>query len=132
VIEERLGWSADELRVEEVSDSRGPGNVVMIELEHAAVSEVVTAFGARGVRAEAVAEDAVNQARGYLDSDVPVGEHLADQLLLPLVLAGGGTYRAAGLSLHTTTNIDVIKAFLDVRIETQHEPGGDWQVTVCS
>jgi RNA 3'-terminal phosphate cyclase (ATP) len=47
-----------------------------------------------------------------------VGEHLADQLLLPLALGAGGTYTTTPLSMHSTTNIDVIRQFLDVEIET--------------
>jgi RNA 3'-terminal phosphate cyclase len=42
------------------------------------------AFGHRGVRAEQVAEEAIQRARSYLQTDAPVGHHLADQLLRPL------------------------------------------------
>jgi hypothetical protein len=86
----------------------------MLEMEFEHITEVVTAFGARDIRAETVAQTAVNEARHYLETDAPVGEHLADQLLLPLVLAGGGTFRTSTLSLHSRTNIDVIRQFLDV------------------
>lgn len=130
VIEQRLGWTREELRVEEVEGSRGPGNVVMIEIEHTHITEVLTAFGARGVRAEAVAQDAVEQARRYLDSDAPVGEHLADQLLIPVALAGGGVYRALELTPHTTTNVEVMRRFLDVRITVQREDEAGWLVRV--
>jgi len=53
-----------------------------------------------------------------------VGEHLADQLLLPLAVAGGGRFRCADLSLHASTNIDTIRAFLDVQIRTEKHAGG--------
>ncbi len=78
-----------------------------------------------GTRAEAVAEKAIQQARRYLGKGVPVGEYLSDQLLLPLALAGGGAFRTLGLSPHARTNIDVIKAFLDVdfEIDETHESG---------
>jgi RNA 3'-terminal phosphate cyclase (ATP) len=59
--------------------------------------------------------------RRYLASDAPVGSYLADQLVLPLALAGGGTFRTQALSRHTTTNIDVIRRFLDVPIVTESE-----------
>ena len=80
------------------------------ESEH--VTEIFTGFGAVGVRAETVAESAVREARRYLAADVPVGPYLADQLLLPLALAGGGAFRTLPLSRHATTNIEVIRAFL--------------------
>ncbi|HEV8267086.1 MAG TPA: RNA 3'-terminal phosphate cyclase, partial [Thermoanaerobaculia bacterium] len=78
-----LGWEWDLTETLEV-DSAGPGNVVHVEIECANVTEVITGFGERGVRAEAVAEKVAREAKRYLAADVPVGEHLADQLLLPM------------------------------------------------
>lgn len=103
-------------RAEEDVTSPGPGNVVLVEIESAAVTEVVTAFGTRGVKAEAVAHQAVREARAYLESGLPVGEHLADQLMVPLALARGGAYRAGPLSSHSTTNLEVIRQFVDVKV----------------
>jgi len=131
-VERALGWTRDEVHVEEVADARGPGNVLILELEYEKVTEVVTGFGARGVPAETVAQNAIAQARAYLASDAPVGAHLADQLLLPLVLGAGGVFRAVDWSLHAQTNATVIRQFLDVRIESQQEPGGTWHVVVAS
>ena len=105
-------------------DSAGPGNAVVLELESATVTEIFTAIGEIGVSAEAVADRAVKEMRRYLLSDVPVGEHLADQLLLPLALAGSGSFRALPLSLHAKTQIELIPEFLDVRIEVVEEEGG--------
>lgn len=132
VVEKQLGWPREDLMVEEVPDSRGSGNVVMITVEHEYVTEVMTAFGTRGIPAEAVAQDAADQTRRHLECDAPVGEHLADQLLLPLALGSGGAFRTHALTPHATTNIDVIRMFLDVEIETRREDGGDWLVTVRS
>jgi RNA 3'-terminal phosphate cyclase (ATP) len=97
-------------------------NLVMIEIEREHGRELVTEFGEKGVRAEMVATRAVQQAKAFLDANVPVGEHLADQLVLPLALAGGGRFRCAPLSLHATTNIETIGLFLDVPIRV--EPDG--------
>lgn len=98
----------------DVRDSLGPGNVCMVEFAHAATT-IVTGFGARGVKAERVAGDVVKEARGWLAADVPVCEHLADQLLLPLAMAGGGAFRTVPLSMHTRTNLETIGAFLPLR-----------------
>jgi RNA 3'-terminal phosphate cyclase (ATP) len=102
----------------------------MIEMGYERVTELVTSFGTRGAPAEAVATDAVAQARRYLRSDAPVGPHLADQILLPMALGGGGTFRTVALTPHAATNIEIIRAFLDVAIETTQEAKGDWRVTV--
>jgi RNA 3'-terminal phosphate cyclase (ATP) len=60
----------------------------------------------------------------YLTSEVPVGEHLADQLLLPMALAGGGSFVTMPLSQHALTNIEVIKQFLpaDVKVTPANDP----------
>ena len=54
---------------------------------------MITGFGRKGVPAEQVAGGACDEAAAYLAADVPVGTHLADQLLVPMALAGGGVFR---------------------------------------
>ena len=84
-----------------------------------------TGFGRRGVRAEQVAARAAAELRAYLDGGAPVGEHLADQLMLPMALAQGRSrYRTATLSRHATTNRDTIRLFLDVPIEARVDAAG--------
>jgi RNA 3'-terminal phosphate cyclase (ATP) len=129
VVRSRLGWAADELEVVVLDEGMaGPGNVLLLEIESAHVTEVFTGFGEVGVRAEAVAEQAAQEARSYLAADVPVGPHLADQLLLPLALAGGGRFRTVPLTRHATTNIEVIRQFLGRSIDVA--PVGDRAVEV--
>ncbi|MDQ1613353.1 MAG: 3-terminal phosphate cyclase [Pyrinomonadaceae bacterium] len=133
VVAERLGWGAlrgDELRVETSENAASPGNVLTLEIESEHLTEVFTGIGERGVRAETVAERAAEEARAYLATDAPVGEHLADQLLIPLSLAGGGSYTTGQPSLHTTTNIEIIKMFLDVRITTTPTGDGVWKIEI--
>jgi RNA 3'-terminal phosphate cyclase (ATP) len=123
-------WEPTSFEIRRV-DSAGPGNAVLLELESDAVTEIFTSIGEIGVSAEAVSERAVKEMRAYLVADVPVGEHLADQLLLPLALAGSGSYRTLPLSLHAKTQIELIPEFLDIRIEVVEEEGGrGWRVRV--
>ena len=124
VVRERLGWSRDEGEVVELPEAFGPGNIVTLEVESKHVTEVFTGVGTRGVRAEQVAATAAAAAARYLAADVPVGDCLADQLLLPLALAGGGSYQTLALTRHAETNIAVIQKFLDVRVTTR-EAGPD-------
>jgi RNA 3'-terminal phosphate cyclase (ATP) len=129
VLGSRLGWRKELLRIEPVPDPAGPGNVVLIEIECEQITEVFCAFGQRGVKAEKVAGRAADLALGYLGSDAPVGEHLADQLLLPLALAGAGSFITSAVSHHAETNIEVIKRFLDVGIYTSRTDG-NWRVEI--
>ena len=104
----------------------------MIEIESETVTEVVTGFGEKGVSAEKVASDACDEAQAYIAAGVPVGIHLADQLLIPMALAGGGTFRTLKPSRHTSTNAEVIRRFLDVPIVLEPEGGGISRVSVGS
>src|SRR5712691_6074621 len=130
VVRERLGIDRVLCRVETVEPSVGPGNVVMIVIEEQTVSEVVTGFGVKGVSAEKVAEEACDEARAYLAAAVPVGIHLADQLLIPMALAGGGMFRTLKPTAHTMTNAAVIRRFLDVSVAVEHEGNDVYRVTV--
>jgi len=103
--------------------------MLAMHFEH--VTEVVTAFGRRGVPAERVAGELIDEAKAYLRSTAPVGIHLADQLLLPMALEAGGRYRTLALTSHARTNIEVIRRFLDVSIDV-HEHGGTCEVRVGS
>jgi len=58
----------------------GPFNAMMLEIESEHVTEVFTGFGQVGVRAEAVAEQAIQDARAYLAAQVPVGAYLSGGL----------------------------------------------------
>ncbi|MAG55367.1 MAG: RNA 3'-phosphate cyclase [Planctomycetes bacterium] len=128
VVREKMRWNPWECRVERVDESLGPGNVVILEIGHEHVTEVFTGFGRVGTKAEKVAGEACREARAWQDLDVPVGKHLADQLMIPCALAGGGQFRTGPLSLHATTNLEVIEEFLDV--PSRVEENDDGTVTV--
>jgi RNA 3'-terminal phosphate cyclase (ATP) len=123
----RLGWPARELRVEERTDSPGPGNVVMAEIEHEHVTEVFTAFGEKHVRAEAVAGAVADQVEAYLGSDVPVGPHLADQLVMLLALAGGGSFRTLAPTGHARSQLALVSRFLGPVVAAAEEGAGIWR-----
>jgi RNA 3'-terminal phosphate cyclase (ATP) len=123
VVSEKLGWPRECLHVEEV-ESNGPGNALLLELAFENINEVFTGFGERGVLAETVAEKVVQEVRDYLGSRVPVGEHLADQLLIPMALARSGSFLTGKLSRHTRTNIDIIARFLPVHFQVNNSGGG--------
>jgi RNA 3'-terminal phosphate cyclase (ATP) len=116
-----LNWHNDCGSVVTVDGAAGPGNLVLIELQSEHVTEIATGFGEVGVAAEAVADQAVREMRRYLAAGVPVGIHLADQLLTVVALSGGGVFRTVALSRHALTNIEVIRHFVDVRIAVVEE-----------
>lgn len=130
VVQRRLDVPWTSLTSQVVTTSPGPGNVLLIELASDEVTEVVTGFGEKGVSAQDVADAACTEARTYLQADVPVGVHLADQLLVPLALAGGGTFRTLTPSAHTLTNIAVIGQFLELPIHQAAGAAGTSTITI--
>jgi RNA 3'-terminal phosphate cyclase (ATP) len=134
-IAQKTGWDEGCFSVEEVHDSRGPGNVVLIELESEHLTEVFTGFGQIGVRAEAVAMRVLDEARAYLAAGVPAGRYLADQLLLPLGIgahfgAGGGIFRTMALSLHATTHLTILHRFLELDATVEQDGRDDFLVRI--
>ena len=129
-VRQRLGLERTQCVIESIDTSVGPGNVVFVEIASAQVTEVITGFGIKGVTAEEVASRACDEAAAYLSAGVPVGTHLADQLLLPMALAGGGLFRTQTPSAHTMTNAEVIGRFLDRPISITHEGGPVYRVAV--
>ncbi|MEM8738175.1 MAG: RNA 3'-terminal phosphate cyclase [Planctomycetota bacterium] len=120
-VKKKLGWSEDELQIRDAKGSHGPGNILTLELEHDHVSEVFTGFGEVGRPAEAVANQAIQQCQRYMKSGAAAGEYLTDQLMLPLAIAGGGSFTSAGLSRHATTHLDLISRFLDIEVKVVAE-----------
>ncbi len=113
-----------QIEIDHVRQSAGPGNLVMLETASQNVTELFTGFGELGVSAETVAGRVVDQYRRYLAADVPVGEYLADQIVLPLGIAasqgsGGSVFHTHRLSRHSLTHIDVLKTFLEVDISAE-------------
>jgi RNA 3'-terminal phosphate cyclase (ATP) len=130
VLARELDLGESQLRVQRMNQAFGPGNVLNLIVESEHISECFSAFGRRGVPAEQVAGELVGEVREYLRAGVPVGAHLADQLLLPLALAGGGSFKTLPPSPHVRTNIQVIQAFVPCEFVLNQVTATAWQVRV--
>lgn len=111
-------------------NSYGPGNVVAVYACTDQLTEIFTGYGQKNLRAEKVAARTVGQVRSYLEAGAAVGPHLADQLLIPLALAGEGQFLTSRPTEHTLTNIAIIQRFLDREITVEQFAEKVWQVTV--
>jgi RNA 3'-terminal phosphate cyclase (ATP) len=90
-----------------------------------------SAVGRPGLPAEQVAETAVTELLAFAKSGAAVDPHLADQLIIPMALASGeSSYTTNHLTLHTLTNIELIKQWLDVTIQVKGQQDQPGQVTV--
>jgi RNA 3'-terminal phosphate cyclase (ATP) len=130
VVKQKLSWNDEQLLMREINRNQGPGNVLLITLEHEHITEVFTGFAERGVAAEVVAKGAVSAAQKYMVSNAAVSSHLADQLLLPMALAGGGSFTATEWSQHAATNAEVIQRFLPIKIVTEKTERGVVSISI--
>lgn len=128
VVKQRLGWMDEQLFPRSIDRNQGPGNALLITLEYEQVTVVFAGFGEKGVPAEAVAKSTVKQAQHYMMGEAAACSFLADQLLLPMALAGGGSFIATDWSSHAATNADIIRRFLAVDIQTEKTASGEVQV----
>jgi len=116
----------EQLVHEDLGPRAGTGNVLAVAAHFENGGEWVTQYGQRGVTAEKVAARACAELDQYFAHKAAVGEHLADQLLLPMVLAGSGEFTTGVVSEHLRTNADVVEAFgvASVAIEPAPEVKG--------
>jgi len=132
VVRDELDFKPEELHARTV-ESIGPGNALSIALVYQHVTELFVGLGARGVTAEKVARRTAGEAKRALRTDAPVGLHLADQLLIPMAMAGGGVFRTVEPTEHTRTQLELIPRFLDTRLECRPEAtAGTWRISAVA
>jgi RNA 3'-terminal phosphate cyclase (ATP) len=108
----------------------GPGSVLTISLP-GPVATLFCGLGARGKPAEAVADEAADEALAHRSTGMPVDPHSADQLLLPLAFAEGESeYHVSAVTLHLTTNAAIIQKFVDREITIEGVQGSPGVVRV--
>jgi RNA 3'-phosphate cyclase len=104
-----------------------PCTVAAIIFRQALTPPVFFGLGERGKPAEAVADEAADEAISFCDAKCAVDPHSADQLLLPLVFSPDASeYRTSQVTRHLTTNIETVRKFVDREISIdgdEREPG---------
>jgi RNA 3'-terminal phosphate cyclase (ATP) len=130
-VEKILGWPEESRRIEQLPERHGPGNILMLEAVFEHATELVSGFGRLGVPAQTVGQQAAKRMAGYLESNAVAGPYLQDQLLLPMALAGGGSFTTVKPSQHSRTGAEVIARFLDVKISFEERDNGCHLVTVA-
>ena len=132
-IRRKANWHSSCFLVHDVENPIGAGNVVMIELVSPVVTELLIGIGKFGVKAEHVARTVLRSARSHIKARVPVGEYLADQLMMPMGLAASqgktSSFLTGPLSMHSKTHIDVLKRFLDIQVDVQDNDDGNCLVS---
>jgi len=129
-LRQKLGWPDGKIKLREITDSPGPGNVIMIRVKYGAQTYLFTAFGQRGKPAEQVAAEVSEAFIKFRLSNAALDEHLANQILLYLALNNGGAFTAESLSSHTKTNLEVVKRFLETKINARKKNDGCFEISI--
>lgn len=126
----KLNWPEQSIETKKVN-ALGSGNIVSLRLSYPKVTEVVESIGEVGISSERVANKAVELLQHYQKTSAPVGQFLADQLLLPMAITAGGSFVTGSLSEHCRTNIAVIQQLTDRVIKTKEiEAKRKWKIIV--
>ncbi|MES2477127.1 MAG: RNA 3'-terminal phosphate cyclase [Verrucomicrobiota bacterium] len=122
----------DDATVEIREPGPGRGVCCLYEAVFENCEELSSSFGETNVTAERVGQRAAKSLQDFISSGVPVGRHLADQLLLPMALAGSGSFTTMVPDDHVPTNISVIEKFLPVRFTIEEGERGKRSIFVSS
>ncbi len=111
--------------------SPGRGTFVFIMAEFEKIRAGFIGLGAKGKRAEAVADEAVDEFLQYFNRSGALDPHLSDQMVLYMALADGeSSFTTTRITNHLLTNIWIIEKFLPVRFEIKGNIGEKGAVTV--
>ena len=109
---------------------QGPGNMLIASYRRANLTSQFELAGKVGTSAENIGKRVAGRLRHWLSAQVAVEEYLADQLLLPMAVAGKGSFTTTRPSMHCLTNIDVIHQFGIAKILATQVNDTAWQISV--
>ena len=126
---EAEGYQADIAIAE--AESSGPGTFVMVVADTGNMAAGFSALGERGKPAERVADSVVDDLFEFLKTEAACDPHLADQLLVPMVLAGGTSrITTSRVTSHLLTTVAILRQLLGSPVQVGGEEGRPGQVTL--
>ncbi len=123
-------WPEEAFTIRQLPEARGPGNILLVEAQFEHVTEISSGFGKLGTSAESLAKDAARRMSGFTASNAFAGPYLADQLMLPFALAGGGSFTTVKPSQHTKTAADIVNLFTRQRFVFDQQSEGEHLVSI--
>ncbi|MCW5937297.1 MAG: hypothetical protein KIT11_08330 [Fimbriimonadaceae bacterium] len=123
------GWKGD---IESVNaPGKTPGIFVTVSAHFDSGMGSGCAMGQRGMQMESVCRSACKALDEWIDSGTSVDTYLADQLLLPAVLAEGKTtYETPKVTRRLTTMAWLMRQFLPIRLTLHGQEGYPGLVTI--
>jgi RNA 3'-terminal phosphate cyclase (ATP) len=118
---EEAGFTAEVQRVA-YPETRSPGSSLLLRGVYERTMTGVDALGERGRTSEAVADGALERFVALHETGAPVDEHMADQVMVFLALAGGRVH-IPRVTDHVNTNLDLLATFGSDMTLTEHRDG---------
>jgi len=112
-------------------NGRKPGLSVTVWAEYERGMGGASALGAKGIRAEAVAQAAFEDLLEWIRSDASVDPFLADQIIPAAILAEGeSTFKVSRITRRLQTIIWVIKQFIPIHITVKGAEGEPGEIRI--
>jgi RNA 3'-terminal phosphate cyclase (ATP) len=130
----RLGrrYPLNDIRVVELP-APSPGSMILLLAIFEHSQACYFALGKKGVSADRIADEAINEFELFIATEGVIDQYLADQLLLPIVFAGSASeFDTSRITKHLLTNIEVLKAFLPIEVKIDGSVGEPGKVIVNS
>jgi len=122
-IEKELNLQAEIEILSEVP-SIGQGSFLFLVAESEGAKAGFSSLGKKGKRAEAVADEAVDSLKEYLESDGCIDSHLADQLVSFIAFAkGSSSFTTTKITEHLLTNLWAIEHFMKISVSRSGSKG---------
>ena len=124
--------ACDDSKIDLLEPGPGRGVCCLYQASFENSEEMESACGEMHLTAEKIGLRVGKSLKHFLSSGAAVGRHLADQLLLPIALAGGGSFTTMIPDNHVTSNLEVIEKFLPVKSSIEDLDRGLRMVKIVS
>jgi RNA 3'-terminal phosphate cyclase (ATP) len=123
-------YPLNDIRIQNLpSHHKGTTICLVCQFEHSQCC--YSSLGKAGKPAEFVTQEVCDKIEYFLSTQAVMDEYLSDQLLLPLSIAGVDShFSTAKITDHLRTNADIIKLFVDRKIEIVGTTGSEGLVSI--
>lgn len=111
----RTGYDVD-IEIEHSSNNLGAGSGIVLWAQ-GNTRFGGSAIGKPGKPAEIVGEEAAKNLLINLKSNSALDEHMGDQIIPYMAIAGNSTVEVSRLTMHTLTNLNVVEKFISTEFE---------------
>jgi RNA 3'-terminal phosphate cyclase (ATP) len=113
------------------AEASGAGDFLLLVADAGGVPAGFSALGERGKPAERVADEVVDSLLDFLRTEAACDPHLADQLILPMALAGGTSrLTTSRVTPHLMTSVRIVQQALGCPAQIGGEEGGPGHLTI--